>query len=155
MTKIDNEALQSHIDQVRTSQKITAIHEKKYSDNVTTFARKNPPSHYHVGKKVLVRIPPENASVRRGGNKLKTDSCFEKVIQQHVGLQQHRKYKISFNGKSVCAPVRDITSITLHKEKRGDGCHLRVVPPGQLHRRPSTPKRLINIVFFSRYHILV
>ena len=22
----------------------------------------------------------------------------------------------------------------------GDGCHLRVVPPGQLHRRPSTPK---------------
>ena len=23
----------------------------------------------------------------------------------------------------------------------GDGCHLRVVPPGQLHRRPSTPKR--------------
>ena len=35
----------------------------------------------------------------------------------------------------------------------GDGCHLRVVPPGQLHRRPSTPKRFINIVFFSRYHI--
>ena len=23
----------------------------------------------------------------------------------------------------------------------GDGCHLRVVPPGQLLRRPSTPKR--------------
>ena len=37
----------------------------------------------------------------------------------------------------------------------GDGCHLRVVPPGQLHRRPSTPKRFINIVFFSRYNIWV
>ena len=37
----------------------------------------------------------------------------------------------------------------------GDGCHLRVVPPGQLHRRPSTPKRFINIVFFSRNYIWV
>ena len=35
----------------------------------------------------------------------------------------------------------------------GEGCHLRVVPPGQLLRRPSTPKRCINIVLFSRYYI--
>ena len=32
----------------------------------------------------------------------------------------------------------------------GDGCHLRVVPPGQLHRRPSTPKRFcLSAVFIE------
>ena len=32
----------------------------------------------------------------------------------------------------------------------GDGCHLRVVPHGQLHRRPSTPKRFcLSAVFIE------
>ena len=32
----------------------------------------------------------------------------------------------------------------------GDGCHLRVVPPVQLHRRPSTPKRFcLSAVFIE------
>ena len=30
----------------------------------------------------------------------------------------------------------------------GDGCHLRVVPPGQLHRRLSTPKRFCLSAIF-------
>ena len=30
----------------------------------------------------------------------------------------------------------------------GDGCHLRVVPPGQLLRRPSTPKRFCFSAIF-------
>ena len=30
----------------------------------------------------------------------------------------------------------------------GDGCHLRVVPPGQLHRRPSTSKRFYLSAIF-------
>ena len=30
----------------------------------------------------------------------------------------------------------------------GEGCHLRVVPPGQLPRRPSTPKPFIEVVMF-------
>ena len=36
--------------------------------------------------------------------------------------------------------------------KGGDGCHLRVVPPGQLLRRPSTPKPFIEpgfVIFFD------
>ena len=34
----------------------------------------------------------------------------------------------------------------------GGGCHLRVVPPGQLLRRPSTPKPFIEpgfVIFFD------
>ena len=31
----------------------------------------------------------------------------------------------------------------------GDGCHLRVVPPGQLLRRPSTPKRFCLLPFIE------
>ena len=39
----------------------------------------------------------------------------------------------------------------LHNRRiAGDGCHLRVVPPGQLHRRPSTPKRFcLSAVFIE------
>ena len=31
----------------------------------------------------------------------------------------------------------------------GEGCHLRVVPPGQLLRRPSTPKRFCLLPFIK------
>ena len=32
----------------------------------------------------------------------------------------------------------------------GDGCYLRVVPPGQLYRRPSTPKRFCLSAIFIK-----
>ena len=51
--------------------------------------------------------------------------------------------------------IRDLFRLLDAVTGGGDGCHLRVVPPGQLHRRPSTPKRFINIVFFSRNYIWV
>ena len=39
----------------------------------------------------------------------------------------------------------------MYRDKTGgDGCHLRVVPPWQLHRRPSTPKRFcLSAVFIE------
>ena len=39
----------------------------------------------------------------------------------------------------------------LQVSQGGEGCHLRVVPPGQLLRRPSTPKPFIEpgfVIFF-------
>ena len=57
----------------------------------------------------------------------------------------------------IIRDTRDVEEVitALRSTMGGDGCHLRVVPPGQLHRRPSTPKRFINIVFFSRNYIWV
>ena len=42
--------------------------------------------------------------------------------------------------------------MSLSSNRGGEGCHLRVVPPGQLLRRPSTPKPSSNqvLLFFWR-----
>ena len=39
--------------------------------------------------------------------------------------------------------VHLLISLTM-LNRGGEGCHLRVVPPGQLLRRPSTPKPFIK-----------
>ena len=70
-----------------------------------------------------------------------------------------RQRALCFSTSSAKATSKSSSESTLPERLPtaggGDGCHLRVVPPGQLHRRPSTPKRFINIVFFSRYNIWV
>ena len=49
----------------------------------------------------------------------------------------------------VCG-AQNIVEQTMYFAGGGAGCHLRVVPPGQLHRRPSTPKRFcLSAVFIE------
>ena len=77
-----------------------------------------------------------------------------KIIQWNC-----RGLRSNFNDLAILLQEHSPSAVCLQetnlKPNRGDGCHLRVVPPGQLHRRPSTPKRFINIVFFSRNYIWV
>ena len=44
----------------------------------------------------------------------------------------------------IIAKLIDLSQFLLKLYMGGEGCHLRVVPPGQLLRRPSTPKPFIK-----------
>ena len=64
-----------------------------------------------------------------------------------------RRKALSITHHALSPSHHHLYIISSHQlTKRGEGCHLRVVPPGQLLRRPSTPKPFIKpgfVIFFA------
>ena len=61
-------------------------------------------------------------------------------------------YTAPGTGSPRRSPIQLWTGPGVAQLQGGEGCHLRVVPPGQLLRRPSTPKPSSNQVLLFFWH---
>ena len=110
---------------------------------------------------LAVLDPIANQGLRLCSGAFRTSPIESLQVETGEPSLETRRLKLSlqYYMKMKANPENPAYSCVVNPEYKrlfgGEGCHLRVVPPGQLLRRPSTPKRCINIVLFSRYYIWV
>ena len=96
---------------------------------------------------------PEAWKIVEGVN---TQPSFASVVARQVvsvGCQTDAvEIRSATDATNVSATPASSSSQPNTSKGGGGGCHLRVVPPGQLFRRPSTPKPFIEpgfVIFFD------